>query len=80
MNLTIVEPNSVFGAYVTKMDARVSKIVRVGGYRLTGSLDVFNLFNSAAVLGVNTTVGPNYLYPTQALGGRLYRLSARLDF
>jgi len=80
VNLTIVEPNSVFGAYVTKMDARVSKIVRVGGYRLTGSLDLFNLFNSAAVLGVNTTVGPNYLYPTQALGGRLYRLSARLDF
>jgi len=80
VNLTIVEPNAVFGPYVNKVDARVSKIVRVGGNRLTASLDVFNVFNSSALLAVNTTVGSNYLFPTQALGGRLYRLSARLDF
>ena len=51
INLTIVEPNSVFGPHVNKFDARFSKIVRIGGYRVTGSLDIFNLFNSAGHSG-----------------------------
>jgi len=29
---------------------------------------------------VNTTVGPSWLNPTQVLGGRLFRVSARMDF
>jgi hypothetical protein len=80
INLTIVEPNSVFGPHVNKFDARFSKILRFGGNRLTGSLDIFNLFNGAGILAVNTTVGTSYLNPTQVLGGRLYRFSARVDF
>ena len=68
------------GLYINKTDVRFSKIVRVGAYRLTGGLDIFNLLNSSDVLAVNTTVGTTWLNPTQALGGRLFRLSARMDF
>ena len=78
--LTVVEPNSNYGSYINKTDVRFSKVVRIGAYRLTGGLDIFNALNSSDVLAVNTTVGTTWLNPTQVLGGRLFRLSARMDF
>jgi carboxypeptidase family protein len=78
--LTVVEPNINYGPYVNKVDMRVSKLVRVGAYRLTGGLDIFNVLNSSDILAVNTTVGTSWLNPTQVLGGRLFRVSGRLDF
>jgi hypothetical protein len=80
VNLTVVEPNMVYTDHVNKVDIRASKIVRIGGYRLTGSVDVINLLNGAGILSVNTTIGNSWQNPTQALGGRLYRLSWRIDF
>jgi hypothetical protein len=78
--LTVVEPNMNYSPYVNKVDMRVSKLVRIGPYRVTGGLDIFNVLNSSDVLAVNTTVGTSWLNPTQVLGGRLFRVSARLDF
>jgi len=80
VTLTIVEPNSKYSSNINKIDTRVSKVFRMGHYRFTESLDVFNLANSAGVLAVNTTVGTSWLNPTQVLGGRLFRLSTRFDF
>ncbi len=57
-------------SYVNKTDVRFSKVVRVGAYRLTGGLDIFNVLNSSDVLAVNTTVGTSWLNPTQVLGGQ----------
>jgi hypothetical protein len=78
--LTIVEPNSSYNSHVNKADVRVSKVFRVAGQRYTGSLDVLNVFNSAGILVVNTTVGSAWQNPQQVLGGRLFRISARVDF
>jgi len=78
--LTVVEPNKNYAPHVNKVDMRLSKVARVGTYRVTGGLDIFNVLNSADVLAVNTTVGPSWLNPTQVLGGRLFRVSARMDF
>jgi hypothetical protein len=78
--LTVVEPNSDYAPHVKKVDMRLSKVFRLSGSRLTGSLDIFNVLNSSDVLAVNTTVGPSWLNPTQVLGGRLFRVSARVDF
>jgi hypothetical protein len=78
--LTVVEPNKKYAPNVNKADLRLSKVVRLGLYRVTGSLDVFNVLNSSDVLAVNTTVGPSWLNPTQVLGGRLFRVAARVDF
>jgi hypothetical protein len=78
--LTVVEPNNNYAPHVNKTDLRLSKVVRVGAYRLTGGVDIFNVLNSSDVLAVNTTVGTNWLNPTQVLGGRLFRVSARMDF
>jgi hypothetical protein len=78
--LTIVEPNQDFGPHVKKVDMRLSKNFRVGTYRLTGSMDVLNLFNSAGILVVTGRVGPAWRNPEQVMGGRVYRLGGRVDF
>ncbi len=78
--LTVVEPNKKFAPHVNKVDMRLSKVVRLGGSRVTGSLDVFNVSELVGVLAVNTTVGPSWLNPTQVLGGRLFSVAARMDF
>jgi hypothetical protein len=80
VTVVIVEPNQNFGSYVSKVDTRLSKNFRVSGYRLTGSLDMLNLFNSAGILVVTGRVGPNWQNPEQVLGGRVFRLSGRIDF
>lgn len=42
--------------------------------------DLYNAFNRAPVLGVNTQVGSRWLVPTQILEGRLVQLSGRFTF
>lgn len=80
VTLTIREPGSVTGPSAHKLDTRISKIVRVGKYRLTGSLDALSVLNGSAILAVNSRVGSSWLNPTTVQGGRLLRLSARFDF
>jgi hypothetical protein len=78
--LNIVEPDLLYRSHVHKADVRVSKVFRIGGQRYTGSLDVMNVFNNAGIVVVNTTVGSAWQNPQQVLGGRLFRLSGRVDF
>jgi hypothetical protein len=80
VTLTIVEPNQTFGPYTHKLDMRLSKILRIGERRITGSLDAMNVTNSAGVLSVNTVVGPNWLRPTAVQAARAFRIAARYDF
>jgi hypothetical protein len=65
---------------VNQFDARFSKILRAGGMRWQGNVDVYNLFNSSAVLQVNSTYGPNWRQPTQILDARLLKFSIQADF
>ena len=69
-----------YGEQFNKLDVRLSKMVRIGRNRLTGSLDIFNFFNGAGVVQVNTRYGPAWLNPIQVLGARLFRLSGQIDF
>jgi Carboxypeptidase regulatory-like domain len=76
----LVQPGTMYGEQFNKLDLRLTKIVRLGGRRLTGSLDIFNVLNGAGVLQVNTTYGPEWLHPTSVMGARMFRLSAQIDF
>ena len=44
------------------------------------NLDVFNLFNVNSAETVVTTVGPNFLRPTQLQQGRYVKISGQFDF
>jgi hypothetical protein len=81
VTLTIVQPDSVFAGYTHKLDLRLSRIFRIGGFRrITTSLDIFNVTNSAGIQSLNTTVGPSWQYPTAIEPARLFRISGRYDF
>jgi hypothetical protein len=69
-----------YEARLNQFDLRLTKIVPARRLRLHGNLDVYNLFNASTILGVNTRYGPSWLQPTAVLGGRLFKISAQVDF
>lgn len=65
---------------VTTIDLRVGKEFDLGrGVRLSGQIDVFNLFNANTATGKSDTV-PTFGFPTSVLAPRIVRLEARVTF
>jgi hypothetical protein len=74
----------------TQLDMRFSKIFAIGGGRIRVDFDLFNITNSRAILSVSSTYGavfgPNsqpgagWRFPTNVLGGRMWRFGTLIDF
>jgi len=58
----------------------VTKILRFRRTSLRGMVDVYNLFNSGAVLAINNTFGPRWQQPLTVLSGRFVKFGVQLDF
>ena len=76
----LIAPGTMYGDRVTQVDVRFGKSFRVQRSRIQASVDLFNVLNSSAILGLNTTYGTSWLSPTQILQGRLIKLGAQIDF
>ena len=86
----MVEPNTLREDRFTQVDLRLSKLFRSGNGRFRVDFDLFNVFNSRAILGVNSTYGvvfgPNsapgagWRRPSSVLGGRMFRFGGQIDF
>ena len=71
----------MFEPRAQQLDLRFTRTFRLGGTRrLRPSLDIYNLFNAATVLSMNTTYGPAWKDVTQILNGRQLRVAAQFDF
>jgi len=75
---------SAFGDRLNQLDLRFSKIFRFGRSTLDANVDLYNAFNSDAVLlesatysGVN---GGTWLLPTSVIQGRIVKFGFRWDF
>jgi hypothetical protein len=79
-SVSLFEPNKYFEDRLDQLDLRFSKAIRLGRGRVRGNFDIYNLFNSAAVLSLNASYPRNYLKPAQILGGRLFKFSGTFDF
>jgi hypothetical protein len=88
-NLTInlAQPGQVWGDRVNALDLRFAKIVRLGRFRNTIGLDVFNTLNSDTILTYNQTFNPAattgsqaWLAPLSVLTPRFLKISAQIDF
>jgi hypothetical protein len=79
-SVALIEPNTVFEDRLNQLDARVTRIFRLGRYRIQAMLDLYNVFNASTVLAVNTTYGAAWLRPNQILDGRLFKFGAQFDF
>ena len=62
-----------------QLDLSFKKILRFGGQRFTGGLDIYNVMNQNTVLFYNTTFVPNvagYLNANAYMNPRVFRLAA----
>jgi carboxypeptidase family protein len=81
--VNLVTPNTLFLDYQTQVDARLSRAFRIGHYRLTGYMDMFNVLNGSTVVSVNTTyalTNNNWLNPLVVMQARRFQFGGRLDF
>jgi hypothetical protein len=83
--------NELYGERVTYFDMKFAKNIRFSGRRLQLGVDVYNTFNSDAILGYNGTytvddpntaaVEPNnWLQPTSLISPRYVRFQVQFDF
>jgi len=86
--VNLITPGTLYGDRVNELDLRLAKNLRFGRFRTNVGVDIYNVFNSAAVLGYNqtfvlpTAANPNgsWLAPTSVLQARFFKVSAQIDF
>lgn len=78
--IALVEPGTMYEERLYQLDARMSKIFQIRGWRMQGNVDLYNLFNASPVLALNTRYGPAWLQPTYILPGRVLKFGAQVEF
>jgi hypothetical protein len=78
--IELIEPGTRFGQRLYQLDARLSKIFKVGRVRLQGNLDLYNALNADTIIVQNNTYGPAWQRPQFVLPGRLVKFSGQLNF
>ncbi len=63
-----------------QVDLRFTRNLRTGATRLRVNFDVYNLFNVSDVLRSTDRYGASWLNAVQAMGGRLMKIGAHIDF
>jgi len=85
--VNLAAPGTVWGDRVNEVDLRLAKILRFNRTRTNIGVDIYNLFNSDAILTYNQTFSPTvapgpggWLAPTSLLSPRFVKFSVQLDF
>jgi carboxypeptidase family protein len=80
VSIQLLPLNSMYEPRFSETDIRFTKTLRIQKLRAQGQFDVYNLFNSSAVLGVNSTYGTTWLRPSSILGARMLKFGMQLDW
>jgi len=78
--INTIEPASAYGDRLNQIDLRFTKIVNVGHGRIDSNVDLYNAFNSDAVIGEIGSIGPVWRLPTTIIQPRFVKFAARWDF
>jgi hypothetical protein len=78
--VNLIEPGTVYGDRLNQIDLRLTKIFRLGRGTLEGNMDVYNAFNSDAVLTQQNAYGTAWRRPLSVIQPRFVKFSARWDF
>jgi carboxypeptidase family protein len=78
--LGLIQPNTAYGDRLNEFDLRFTKIVTVGHGRVDFNVDLFNAFNSDAILVQNNTFGAAWQRPLTVIQPRFVKVAARWDF
>jgi Carboxypeptidase regulatory-like domain len=77
----LIVPGTQFEDRYTRVDVRLSKRVKLNErVRLTGNLNIYNIFNGSAIQLENLNYGPLWLQPSLIEDGRMVQFSANLTF
>ncbi len=80
-NLALLQPGSNYYTRFNQLDLRLGKIIRLAKTRSNLSLDIYNVFNSDVLSGLNNTYTANtWLAPTSVVPPRLLKVSWTFDF
>jgi hypothetical protein len=81
LTVPLIEPGTQFEDRLNELDLSLKRTFRVGGkFRFLGSVDVYNVFNAAAIRGAVGSYGSSWLRPTTVMLGRLVKVGAQVDF
>jgi Carboxypeptidase regulatory-like domain len=77
----VIDPGSQYGDRLNQVDFRVTKIFRMAkGSFFEASADVYNLFNSDAILTQQPAYGSAWRRPTAVIQPRFVKFTGRFDF
>jgi hypothetical protein len=79
VTVPLVEPRSMYGDRMTRIDLRLGKTIRAGRVRATPSIDLYNLMNASTVLAVSSAYA-TWQRPQQIVPGRFAKIGVQLDF
>jgi hypothetical protein len=79
-NITILEPNTQFENRYNQIDLRFSRPVSIQSLRIIPRFDIYNVTNSAPVIGMLTGYGATWLRPTEILTARLLKFGVQVDW
>ena len=80
VSVNMIAPNTQYESRFTNVDLRLTKLLRVGGVRMKGSLDIYNLLNASTILLANTNYGPTWLLPTEVVPARFFKFGVQVDY
>jgi hypothetical protein len=79
--VNLIKPGTLYGDRLNQFDLRFTKILRVPSGNLDLNVDLYNAFNSDAVLAQNNTFGAaTWWRPTNVVQPRFVKFYARWDF
>ena len=82
--INMVYPGTLFGDRRNQLDLRFTKPLRIGGTRLGVNFELYNAFNTNAVLTENATYRDasvsGWRVPTSIVPPRFVKFSVQMDF
>jgi len=79
-NVQLITPGAAYGDRLNQIDLRFTKVVRVGRGSFDVDVDLYDAFNSDAVIGELGTFGPVWRLPTTVIQPRFVKFQVRYDW
>ena len=76
----LVAPQTLFEDRISRLDLRLTKILKYNRYRLQINVDAYNALNANSIRAVNSVYGAAWRTPLQILDPRLIEFGAQFSF
>jgi hypothetical protein len=78
--VNLVQPGTQWGDRLNQIDLRFTKILKIGSGTIDLDVDLYNAFNSDAVIAELGTFGPVWRLPLTVIQPRFMKFAVRYDF